>query len=329
MSRFESPLPEKVAAFERTLMPDLRNTTRSRRFRLAYVEAREAGKGANEAFELAKRAILGKHHDPETTTALTDADGRRMVATAQGWFEERGVDLAGLSPFRQGSTIWFSKNRVWKTYEATFAKDGSITSTYDPRESDRPNRNHWRPGVPVRGGFTDKLNAAVTEEAEWLSRQFGGDVEVRFNSGGLSGGAWLVDPIWGNSGVGLSADSRGEFSLIAHVAAPFNKQGVNALLPANSLAAAQKLLLSKVTSWVRLSVGKALSSEEVTVGDFVVLSEVLEKAGGFQSGRVVSTDVGHVTVRRPRDNEKHRFEIRDVRKVIRDGVLHVVRVQRA
>jgi len=66
-------------------------------------------------------------------------------------------------------------------------------------------------GFVVGGGYeglTKELDATVAQEAEALSKAFGRDVEIRFNSDRNSGGAWLADSLQGFTGncqVGLTA----------------------------------------------------------------------------------------------------------------------------
>ncbi|MFA5379126.1 MAG: hypothetical protein WC455_25445 [Dehalococcoidia bacterium] len=66
-------------------------------------------------------------------------------------------------------------------------------------------------GFIVGGGYqgaTDLLDNTVKREAELLSKMFNRNVQIRFNSGSRSGGAWLVNSIKGFAGncqVGLTA----------------------------------------------------------------------------------------------------------------------------
>lgn len=68
-------------------------------------------------------------------------------------------------------------------------------------------------GLPyiVGGGYkgaTEELDATVVRAAQMLEEAFGRDVEIRFNSNRLSGGAWIKDSLPAFSGscaVGLNA----------------------------------------------------------------------------------------------------------------------------
>lgn len=69
-------------------------------------------------------------------------------------------------------------------------------------------------GFIVGGGYegrTKELDQIVQREAELLKATYNRDVQIRFNSDRLSGGAWLVNSLPGFSGccqVGLCAGNR-------------------------------------------------------------------------------------------------------------------------
>jgi len=54
-------------------------------------------------------------------------------------------------------------------------------------------------------GLTPELDDTVTAAAGRLAEAYGIDVEIRFNSGRESGGAWLCTPDGGNAEVGIAA----------------------------------------------------------------------------------------------------------------------------
>jgi hypothetical protein len=70
-------------------------------------------------------------------------------------------------------------------------------------------------GFVVGGGYsgaTEELDALVVKAAEILEREFGRDVEIRFNSDRRQGGAWLKDDLprfEGSCSVGINAGYRG------------------------------------------------------------------------------------------------------------------------
>ena len=66
-----------------------------------------------------------------------------------------------------------------------------------------------RPDGTVAGvcsrGKTRGLDQSLTRQAAWLEQTFAADVEIRFQRGGIYGGAYLVNSHFRNRGIGLCA----------------------------------------------------------------------------------------------------------------------------
>lgn len=66
-----------------------------------------------------------------------------------------------------------------------------------------------KPAIAVAGGgyqgITRELDETVARAAALLEQAYGRNVEIRFNSGRESGGAWLVTPDGGSADIGIGA----------------------------------------------------------------------------------------------------------------------------
>mgnify|MGYP001578595543 FL=1 len=63
-------------------------------------------------------------------------------------------------------------------------------------------------GMRAGGGYrgiTDELDSIVAKAADLLAQEYGRDVEIRFNSDRLSGGAWIKDERTNNTTIGINA----------------------------------------------------------------------------------------------------------------------------
>lgn len=92
----------------------------------------------------------------------------------------------------------------------------------------------FAPGIAAGGGFppAPNLQTTVNDAAQALTDLYGGaDVQVRFNTNGRSGGAFLItqtaDHLFGNAEVGISANHTptGEISIAVHLAATAARPG--------------------------------------------------------------------------------------------------------
>jgi hypothetical protein len=121
-------------------------------------------------------------------------------------------------------------------------------------------------------GATEALDAAVRSQANWLQKQFGGNVVIRFNSDRKSGGAFLVDRLLDDAGIGLGVGIRDDklvYDVILHPSLGRSGEKPRSAWSAKSLEDARRVLLRKVGPCARMKTGADISTMDVAPGDVI------------------------------------------------------------